>query len=146
MTAVLPRIRLHVSDVTRYLNGEDGERIKSLGGKISQVSIFDETRHIHCAEIEASYELRHLYLISSELPASEYLRNELSELLIACEADGDDCEYVHVRSVNLEKCKLLNELTEAEWSEYLEDADNEDEAHNKMMADMLEKYNANHPI
>ena len=146
MVVVLPQFRLRIVDVTKHCSDE----FKALAGKVKQVFIFDANRHVHCCEITPSYEMEPLYLTAKNYHDDEKLNDKLGEMLM--ENNAEDAEYHHVHNVNLDNCRILDNVTETQWNEFLENSDGTteeeryDNAHRKMMQEMLERFRANCPV
>jgi hypothetical protein len=146
MENTLPEIRLFVVDDTQYCSDDFKARC---GGKVFTAYIFNANASTYCCEITPSYEMWPLNTFPAKWPEDEETRDKLSEELR--ENNGDEIKYYHVRTTKLDKCKLLREVTETEWNDFLEDADGDtekeriDRATVKMMEHFTEYFTGNPP-
>jgi hypothetical protein len=147
MEKTLPEIRLYLVDDTQYCSEEFKARC---GGKVQTAYIFNANSSVHCCEITPSYEMWPLTTVPGTWPDQDEARDKLDEELRECTADAE-IKYYHVRTTKLEKAKLLHQVTETEWNEFLEDAPGDtekeriDNATCRMMHHFIEYYTANPP-
>lgn len=141
-TAILPELRLFVRDVSRYCTKE---LLDLCGGKVEEVSIFDANRHVHCAELTPSYEMHYLYTVAGVYPDDEIQRDKVDAAVTEASNETDSVSYFHVRSVNLDKCRVLDAVTAEEWQALVEFHDgNEEDAYQEWIDSRIEYYNCNH--
>ena len=157
-TLIIPEFYLYRNDVTRYyLECSQGKAlVERCGGKIIDIYIFDFRRHVHCAELRASYEMHYIESIpggeckhshsTHEDPDSPY-DNDIDEALREVNIETEPVMYVHTFDVEgRDDVQKLDDFFDTEtWEELLEESDDREQAHSKAVEHIREGLSCNTP-
>lgn len=156
-TDITPEFFLFFRDVTScYETAEGRKLVERCGGKIYDVYIFDNNRHVNCAELRPSFEMNYVESIPGGIvtfPNSKAddenspYETDIDEDLREANNDTESVMYIH--TFDIEDCGNLrieknDEIERAEWLELLEDNGGDREAaHREAVGRIREQCYAN---
>lgn len=129
-------------DETEYWLDQD--LVRRCGGNIFGVYYFNATRRVHCCEFTPSYEMEFMESIPLARPDDDVEADKVYAELMTGDAQCDGVQYLHCRSVDLDRCQSLWKLTAKEWRVFLDEADDDTErAYNLALEAARENLQAN---